>query len=104
MKELQENIKIEQSIKQQKQIEYELIGKIIPHEGHIVWEINKETLKIERAKFSNATYVLGAENKKEIIIKEGFAYVSAFNKKNALRKYKNGKNGSKQIDKNHLTL
>lgn len=70
MKELDLDIKtrVELSVKQKKQIEYELIGHIIPHEGHVIWQINKETLQIERAKFSNATYVFGGENKKEIIL------------------------------------
>lgn len=106
MKELDLDIKtrVELSVKQKKQIEYELIGHIIPHEGHVIWQINKETLQIERAKFSNATYVFGGENKKEIIIKDGYAYVSALNKKNALKKYKNKTNGSKQVDKNPLIL
>lgn len=102
--ELKHETKIEVSVKQKKQIEHELIGKIIPHEGHIIWQINKETLEIEKAKFSNATYYFGGDNKKEIITKEGYAYVSALNKKNALRKYKQGKNGSKEINNEPLTL
>lgn len=106
MKELDQDIKarIEVSVKQKRQVEYELIGKIIPHEGHVIWQINKQTLSIERAKFSNATYIFGSENKKEIIIKDGYAYISALNKKNALKKYKQQKNGSKEVDKNPLTL
>lgn len=104
MKELEpkQETKIEVSIQQKKQVEHELIGKIIPHDGHIIWQINKETLKIEKAKFSNATYHFSGENKKEVIVKEGYAYVSALNKKNALRKYKQGKNGSKEINDNPL--
>lgn len=106
MKELDLNTKVktELSVEQKKQIEHELIGKIIPHDGHIVWQINKETLEIEAAKYSNATYVFGGENKKEIITKDGFAYVSALNKTNALKKYIKGKNGSKEIDKNPIKL
>ena len=71
MKELEQKAKtkIEISVKQKKQIEHELIGKIIPHEGHIIWQINKETLEIEKVKFSNATYHLGGENKKEVMTK-----------------------------------
>ncbi len=106
MKELDQNqkIKTELSVKQKKQIEHELIGKIIPHEGHTIWQINKETLDVDKAKYSNATYVYGAENKKEIIIKGGFAYVSALNKKNALRQYKKGRNGGKEADESPLKL
>lgn len=105
MKEIEQlKPKTELSVKQKKQVEHELIGNIIPHEGHIVWQINKETLEVSEAKYSNATYVLGGENKKEIIVKDGFYYVSALNKSNALRKFKQGKNGSKEIDKNPLKL
>ncbi len=96
--------RIEVSVKQKKQVEHELIGNIILHEGHTLWQINKETLEIEKAKFSIATYVLGGENKKEIIVKDGFFYVSALNKKNALKKYLQGKNGTKQINKDPLKL
>ncbi len=95
MNELDGYIKTEVSVKQKKKIEYELISKIIPHEGHSVWQINEETLEIEKAKFSNVNFVVGMENKKEIIIKKGFSYISALNKKNAIKKYLKGKNGSK---------
>lgn len=97
MKELDAKIRIEESVKQKKQVEHELIGKIIPHEGHTIWEINKETGAIKKAKFSNATYNFMGENKKEIIVKQGYEYVSALNRKNALRKYKKGLNGSKNV-------
>lgn len=106
MKELDQKIKAESelSVNQKKQVEYDLIGQIIPHEGHVIWEINKETLEIKKAKFSNIAYVFGQENKNEIIQKEGFFYVSAINKKNALRKYKQGRNGTKIIDKAPLKI
>ena len=102
--ELKHETKIEVSVKQKKKIEHELIGKIIPYGGHIVWQINKETLEIEKAKFSNVTYFFGGKNKSEVITKKGFAYISAFNKKNALRKFKQGKNGSKKINNDPLQL
>jgi hypothetical protein len=47
---------------------------------------------------------LGGENKKEIIIKDGLAYVSALNRKNALKKFKKGKLGGKEIDREPLKL
>jgi len=102
--ELKNETKIEISVKQKKQVEHKLIGKIIPHEGHIIWQINDETLEIEVAKFSNATYHFGGENKKEIITKQGYSYISALNKKNALKKFKQGKNGSKPISKEPLSF
>ena len=97
-------IKTELSVKQKKQVEHELIGMIVPFDGHTIWQINKETLEIEKAKFSNTTYHLGGENKKEIIIKDGLAYVSALNRKNALKKFKKGKLGGKEIDREPLKL
>ena len=43
MKELENRIVMEESVKQQKQIEHELIGEIIPHNGHSIFKINKES-------------------------------------------------------------
>ena len=102
--ELNSKEKIELSVQQKKQVEHQLIDNIVPHNGHSIWEINKETLEISKAKYSNATYQYGGENKKEIIIKDGYAYVSALNQKNALKKYKQGKNGKKETNKHLLTL
>jgi hypothetical protein len=95
---------MEISVKQKKQVQHQLIGKIIPHEGHTIWQINNETLEIEKAKFTNATYHIGGENKREIITKQGYTYISALNKKNALKKFEQGNNGSKPINEEQLTL
>ncbi len=106
MKEIEQKLKtnVELSVKQKKQVEHELIGKIIPHDGHTIWQINNETLEVDKAKYSNTTYVYGAENKKEIIIKDGFSYVSALNKTNALKKHKKGTNGSREINENPIKI
>lgn len=61
--------KIEISVKQKKQIQHELSGVIVPYEGHTIWQINQDTLEIDKAKFSMATYTVGGENKKEVIMK-----------------------------------
>lgn len=95
MKELEQKEKIEIDVKKQKQVEHQLIGKIVPHLNHKMYEINIETLEIKDAQYSNTTYQAFAKNQKEIIIKKGFAYVSAMNKKNALKQFNKGKNGSK---------
>ena len=95
MKELENHIVIEESVKQQKQIEHELIGEIIPHNGHSIFKINKESKKVELAKYSNTTFTFNGENKKKIIVEDGFHYVSALNKKNALKKYLKGDNGNR---------
>ncbi|MDF3076142.1 MAG: hypothetical protein K0S09_31 [Sphingobacteriaceae bacterium] len=95
---------IELSVKKKKEVKHELIGKIIPFEGHSIWQINNETLEVDRAKFNNATYHLFGDVKKEIIIKPGFSYISALNAKNALKKFKQGRNGSKPISDEPMAL
>jgi len=50
--------RIEMSVKQKKEVKHELVDNLVPHEGHTVWKINKETLEIEPAKYTNATYNL----------------------------------------------
>jgi len=106
MKELniEPKTKTELSVKQEKEIKHELVGEIIPHEGHSIWEINNKTNEIKKAQFSNVTYTFGGEIKREIITKKGHSYVGALNKKNALKKYNKGENGSKIIPKNPLEL
>lgn len=106
MKELEQKpeTKIEVSVNKKKQVEHQLIGDITPHEGHTLWEINEETLDVKEAKFSNVSYYFGGENKKEVITKNGHSYISALNKKNALKKFTKGKNGSKPIEKEPLSL
>jgi hypothetical protein len=104
MKEIELNNadKLEISVKQKKQIEKKFIGDIVPHNGHKMWKINQETLEIEEVKYSNTAYQIGANNKKEILVLDGFWYVSALNKKNALKLFIKGKIGGKEIDKNPL--
>jgi|TARA_R110001583_G_scaffold101263_3_gene247695 hypothetical protein len=97
-KELQNNIKEKQEISLEKDVEKkaELVGRIFPHNNHQVFEINNKTLCIELAKFEYDNYVFnkGVINKK-IVIHKDCSYVSALNKKNALKKFKKGNNGSK---------
>ena len=102
--EIKQKDKLEISVKQQKQIEKKFIGDILPYNGHKIWKINKETLEIEEAKYTNTTYNISGENKKEIIVVDGFEYVSALNKKNALKLYSKGKVGGKEIIKQPLKL
>jgi predicted nuclease with TOPRIM domain len=102
--EIKQKDQLEISIKQKKQIEKKLVGDIIPHNGHKIWKINKETLEIEEAKYLNTAFFIGEENKKEILVIDGFEYVSALNKKNALKLFAKGKAGGKEIIKNPLKL
>lgn len=102
--EVKQKDQLEVTIKQKKQVEKKLIGDIMPHNGHKIWKINKETLEIEEAKYLNTAFYVGKENKKEILVTDGFEYVSALNKKNALKLFAKGKVGGKEIIENHLTL
>ena len=90
--------KTELSIQKKQQIQRELIGKIIPHNNHTIWEINIETLEINKAKFINhPAIIIGEPFRTEILERKGYAYISALNKGNALKKYNKGNNGSKVI-------
>lgn len=101
----QEKNKMELSIQKKQQKEKELIGKIIPHAGHKMYEINNETLDIELAEFELKTFIIGRNHPNpEIITRIGYSYVSAMNKTNALKKYKQGLNGSKELIKNPLKI
>jgi hypothetical protein len=93
----QDKDKMEISIQKKQQKEKVLVGKIIPHEGHTIWEINDSTLEIKKVEFEKKTYLIFDKKKynPEVITRNGYSYISALNKKGALKKYKQGKNGSK---------
>lgn len=101
---LKQQNRTELSVKQKKQKEHELVGQLIPHKGHTIWEINNETLEVEKALFANVTYVIGRENKNEIYVREGFSYIAALSKQKALDKFYKGENGSKKMNSEPLSL
>jgi hypothetical protein len=98
------NISFGVAVKQKKEVEITYTNSLIPHSGHKVWEINKETLEVKEAKFSNTNYHIGAKNKKEIIKKNNCEYISALNKENALKKYKKGVNGGRISEGRQLVI
>lgn len=66
----------------------ELIGQLLPHNGHTLYEFDKKTLKLTKARFN----VIGvnfskkiAENKR-VDVREGCFYISSLNASNAIRK------------------
>ena len=72
--------------------ELQLIGQIKPHKGHNVWEINQITLLIKEALFKNSTITYHPKKhlrkkRKEILVNKDCVYLSALNKKNALKQY-----------------
>ena len=91
---------IEYSVKKKQKKEKVLIDKIIPHPNHKIWEINDKglTLEIQLAKFEEHSFIIGKQHtNKEIIIDKDCIYISAMNKKNAIKKYLNKVNGSKKF-------
>jgi len=99
--ELNTKSKIEISAKKKKEVQYELVGNIKPYEGHILWMVDNKTEEIKKAEFTKHPYVWGEVNqKKEVIIIEGFTYISALNIKNAIKKFKKGTTGGKIVDPN----
>lgn len=75
----------------QKQVEKKtvLIGSTFLTPGHRCFEINTKTLKVEEAQYEREVHFNAADRRK-IITKEGYAYVTALNKKNALKRFKRG--------------
>jgi len=102
--ELKPETQLEVVVNQQKQIEHEFMGFLVPHSGHKIWELEVATGIIKEAKYSSNTYKAFGENKKEIIVKEGCMYASALNPKNAMRKIMQGKPSGKRINTNPMQL
>lgn len=95
---IQSKDKMEISIQKKQQKEKTLVGKLYPHNNHKVWEINEETLEVKEAKYQEVTFIIGKSiegQNKELITRNGFAYISALKKEGALKKYNNGSNGSR---------
>ena len=100
MKELQdfkESESAKAEIVQQKQQEKQtvLVNSIRPHSGHKCFEYNRETGEIKLAEFEEIAVSFEAAArgeiapKKKILMKENCVYITALNKKNALRKLNN---------------
>lgn len=76
--------------KEQKK-EIKLIGRIKPHPGHTLYQVNVTTLECTEAEFekSDIKYEDAIKNKKPIVkkvlIKPNCLYISALNRKNVLK-------------------
>jgi hypothetical protein len=84
------------SIEAQKQQEKEIrfLGSIIPHSGHICYELNLKTLIISKAKFMPEVIEFKdgfsknkAAKKKSVMVDKECIYASALNKKNAAKHF-----------------
>jgi hypothetical protein len=97
--------KTQLEVKQQKKQEFKYIyqGTIVPNRGHTLYEICLKTLDVTEAKYHVQDYVFNWYWKKgdiinsesKVVMREGFAYVSALNIENAIKKFKKNCNGSK---------
>lgn len=74
-----------------KQIEKKtvFIGSLRLVPGHRVFQINTKTLEVCEAEYETKIHY-NSPNKRKIITKEGFQYIMALNKKNALKKFHRG--------------
>jgi hypothetical protein len=103
MEEIKSKNKIEISIKKQIQVEKELVGNITPHPNHKLYEIDNETSEINEATYiEEPTFIkfgisVPKKTTKKALVRDGFTYVSAMNKKNALKHYKNNSNGGMKL-------
>jgi hypothetical protein len=88
----------------QQENELQLIKKLIPHNNHILWEINRSTLEVKPAAFNLVSnYALNwkwkkgdpIQGKKSLIVNHGCEYVLALSKDNALKKFEQNKDGSR---------
>jgi Holliday junction resolvase len=74
-------------IKQQKK-ESTFLGSIKIRKGHFLFKIKDGiAIKIEESDYRLSEIDLNGKKKKELIISKDFVYISALNKKNALKKF-----------------
>jgi len=90
---LKDNIQVESSKEQQKEVQHVLFGKIKPKKGHTLYEINTHTKEITEAKFKtqNVSFTKAAKGDfselKDLVINENCVYIPALNTQNALKKF-----------------
>lgn len=87
MKETQVTAKDKVVLEKQAQQETSVVKimTIVPKRGHTLFEINAKTKEVSPAEFDTSVVDFMGNKKRTVIIKEGYDYVSALNKKNALR-------------------
>jgi len=77
--------------------EKELLGTLYPKKGHKCFEINTITENIIEAEFFEdivSMFSSSYERRKKLKVKENCVYITALNKKNALKKYKGNESKS----------
>ena len=96
MKELEQHHKVEihQEANKQHEKQQKFLGSIKPKKGHTLFKIDVNSWNIDKAKFETDTIVWDgvgdAKNqlkKRKLIVEDGYFYISALNKDNAMKKY-----------------
>lgn len=101
MEKKRESEPIENVAQQQIKKKERLIQRLFPHRGHTLFEFDRSTGKMEPAEYAEQDVLISWKNKsnpqvkRKVVIKEGFLYISALNKKNAYKQLAKGMNGSK---------
>lgn len=68
----------------------EIFGQLHPHKGHRVWELNRRTGEVSQATIEE-TAIINLDgkvtNNKRVKVKPGYLYLSALNKKSAIKHF-----------------
>lgn len=101
-------------IGEEKKYELTLIGLIVPHVNHKLFEIDPKTRAVKEVDYYYEETIdfdpkwkqgQPLKIKKKVIVEEGKIYISALNTKNALKHFDKGSNGSKfSINDDYLKL
>lgn len=94
MKEIESHLKDKMQVEEVVPVrsEKKFIGSVVPKRGHKCFEYNLKTGEVLEAEFESKDAFFPVEGEKEIngrktiVRKEGCAYVTALNKKNAIKK------------------
>jgi hypothetical protein len=108
-----EKEKIESVVKKQQQQEFKYLGNLRPLRGHILWKINIKTLEVSQATYKQNKTIswdeavnlyVGIPDVKEVVVEQGFEYISALTKEKALERYKSGKGSAKMNEQQPLNI
>jgi hypothetical protein len=104
---------IESVVKKQKQQEFKFLDNLRPLAGHNLWEINTKTLEVNLASFKKESFITwsdalrlfkGGKITKEVVVKQGYVYISALTKEKALERYLSGKGSAKMNEFKNLNF
>jgi hypothetical protein len=95
-------VNVKKEVQEERTLKY--IGTKKQHENHTLFKIDIKTGEVSGANYVKKPWIFNGENKLEILIEEGYEYVSALNEQNALKKLREGKSGFKESVANPIKL